>query len=151
MSTLIPRAAALAAAGLLAAAAPAAAKTVCGQFGDPDGRFFVLNKVKTKVGSYGHLSGYFITPAGTATPFSGHYAVFSASRILVTAIEGVHQTGFGPGFTVYNFEAFLTDDGSTSNRYAVRTDGNTETVQGVATTSTSFESCKNVPKFGATL
>jgi hypothetical protein len=140
--------AAAAALALLGAAAPSGAKTVCGQFGDPDGRFFVLAKVKTKVGSLGPVVGYLITPAGIGTPFSGHYSVVSDDRIFVSASDGAGQEGVSSVTNLRNWSAPFAADTGNGTQYGARVDGQGQTVTPIQATSVSFEDCKNVPKFG---
>lgn len=132
-------------AALLGSGVSASAKTVCGQFGDPDGRFYVLERVKTKTGSHGPLIGYLVSDAGQRVPFSGHYAVFSGSWILVHAAEGPGSTGFGATTRLRNWEAPIRADVPNSAMYGSAVDGNA--VAEIPSTSTSFEDCKNVPKF----
>jgi hypothetical protein len=135
-------------AALLGIALPSGAKTVCGQFGDPDGRFYVLEKVKTKNGAHGSVVGYLITEAGEGTPFSGSYFIFGGSEIWVAATEGVGQGGFGAAARFRNWSAPISADTGNGQQYVVQVNGTAGTVTELPTTSTSFEDCKNVPKFG---
>jgi hypothetical protein len=133
-------------AAMLASAAPSGAKTVCGQLGDPDGRFYVIFKVKTKVGTIAPVHGYFITQAGVGTPFSGHYSVGNADRITLTTSDGSEPTGFGPATNLRNWEAPSHAAGGDGNHYGTLV--NEGTTSTIPSTSTSFEDCRNVPKFG---
>jgi hypothetical protein len=132
--------------GFLVAAAPSSAKTLCGQLGDPDGRFFVIYKVKTKIGAIGPVHGYFITPAGGGTPFSGHYSVVTDDQILLTTSDGTGTGGFGPATNLRNWSAPIGPDDGNGTQYGTQV--NEGATAAITTTSTSFEDCKNVPKFG---
>jgi hypothetical protein len=134
------------AAAILAAAAPSAAKTLCGQLGDPDGRFYVLYKVKTKVGTIAPVHGYFITPAGAGTPFSGHYSVVSDDELYLTTSDGSGTSGFGAATNLRNWSAPLSATAGNGNHYGTQV--NEAVTSAIVSTSTSFEECKNVPKFG---
>jgi hypothetical protein len=137
------------AAALLLAAAPSSAKTVCGQLGDPDGRFYVLFKVKTKHGALGPVVGYFVTQAGTGTPFSGHYSVPGEGVLFVTSTDGSGTSGFGSGVNLRNWSAPISADAANGTHFGAAVNGQNEAVTEITSTSTSFEDCKNVPKFAA--
>jgi hypothetical protein len=133
---------------LLLAAEPGGAKTVCGQLGDPDGRFYVIYKVKTKVGALGPVHGYFITQAGVGIPFSGHYSVQPDGRLRLTTSDA-GSPGVAPATNLRNWTAPVAAGDENGNQVGTNVDGDLGTVSEIAATSTSFEPCANVPKFGS--
>jgi hypothetical protein len=131
-------------AGLLGGASPSTGKTVCGTLGDANDRFYVIEKIRTKVGARGLVSGYFIS-TGNSSPFSGHYAVFVEGVVFVSVSEGFSRNGFVNATTFHSFSAPLAE-AETGTGYATRIDGINDTVAGLTPTTTAWVDCKTVPK-----
>jgi|GEM_PF-3740331 len=129
---------------------PSAAKKLCGTLsGAGETRFYLLEKVKTKPGSYGPVHGYFVTASGQSAPFSGHYAMYGGDSVLVSVSEGVSSSGFGFATRLHNFDAPLSE-GPTGSDYPTLVDGNSEGVFELEITSTQWVDCDDVPPFLAT-
>jgi hypothetical protein len=133
---------------LLVTAPSAGAKTICGAL-DPvtPFPFYVLEKVKTKLGSHGTASGYLVNADGTeSAPFSASYAVYNDVYVHVSATWGTTQGYFGYVTRTFNFGApFL--EGATAGGYLTVTDGFDGTVSDGGTFDVDWADCKDVPKF----
>ena len=132
-------------AALLATATPSGAKSVCGKLGDPDGRFYVILKVKTKVGTVAPALGYFVTPAGVSTTFSGHYSMTSVDTLILTTLDGLGANG-GEGTNLRNWSASTTAAAGEGAAYGTNVNGAVTTE--IPPLTTTFLACSNVPKFG---
>jgi hypothetical protein len=127
-------------AALLLASVPSGANTLCGQLGDPDGRFFVIYKVKTKLGSLGPVHGYFITEAGVGTPFSGHYGVTAEDYIVLTTSDGSGANGFSAATNFRNWSVPIGPDVSNGSHYGTQANGDITLT--IVPTSTSSKSAR---------
>jgi hypothetical protein len=130
------------------AALPAGAKTLCGAIEPPTPYpFYVVDKVKTKRGSYGAVSGYLVNADSTeSAPFSGSYAVYSDFAVNVSAAWGTTQGYLGYATQIFNFQA-PTEGSSPSQGYLTVIDGFNGTVLDGGTFETTWVDCKDVPKF----
>lgn len=135
-------------AGMAGAALPAGAKTLCGAIEPPTPYpFYVIDKVKTKRGSYGALSGYLIAAdSSSSAPFSGSYAVYSDYWTNVSAAWGTTQGSFGYTTRLFNFQA-PNDEIAPSQGYLTIVDGFHGTVTDGGVFETTWVDCKTVPKF----
>jgi hypothetical protein len=143
ISTRVALAAAVLA-SLLGSASQSAAKTVCGTLGDTNDRFYVIEKIKTKDGARGLVSGYFVG-TGSSSPFSGHYFVAGGVAFLSVS-EGVSSNGFANSSRLHNFSAPLAEGGSGTG-FATVVNGASDTVLGLTPTTTGWVDCKTVPEF----
>ena len=133
---------------LLLSAHSAGAKTICGAL-DPTTPFpfYVLEKVKTKLGSHGTASGYLVNADGTeSAPFSASYAVYNDVYVNASATWGTTQGYFGYVTWTFNFGAPFVE-GATAGGYLTVTDGFDETVSDGGTVDVDWVDCKDVPKF----
>jgi hypothetical protein len=139
------------AAAAIGSAAPTAAKTLCGSL-EPatnfDFRYYVLEKVKTKIGSHGIVSGYLVSEDGTVSaPFAASYAVYSEFYLQVAASWGTTQAFYGYPVWHLNFGAPLTEDVAPGQAYMSIVDGLDGTVSDGSQFETTWADCKAVPKF----
>jgi hypothetical protein len=134
---------------LLLLIAPAAhAKTICGAL-DPTSPFpfYVLEKVKTKIGSHGAAHGYLVNADGTdSAPFSTSWAVYNDQYVNVSATWGTTQGYFGYPVWTFNFGAPFTD-GGTAGGYMTLVDGFDGSITNIGTFDVAWADCKDVPKF----
>jgi hypothetical protein len=140
------------AAAAIGSAAPSAAKTLCGSL-EPatnfDFRYYVLEKVKTKIGSHGIVSGYLVSEDGTTSaPFAASYAVYSDVYANVSASWGTTQVFYGYPVWHLNFGAPLIEEAPTTGQaYMSVVDGLAGTVSDGSQFETTWADCKVVPKF----
>lgn len=133
---------------LLLAASSAGAKTICGAL-DPTipFPFFVLEKVKTKIGSHGIASGYLVNADGTdSAPFSASWAVYNDVYVNVSATWGTTQGYFGYPVWTFNFGAPIAE-GGTAGGYMTLVDGFDGSITNIGTFDVAWADCKEVPKF----
>lgn len=133
---------------LLLAAHSAGAKTLCGAL-DPTTPFpfYVLEKVKTKIGSHGTASGYLVNADGTASaPFSASYAVYNGVYVNVSATWGTTQGYFGYATWTMNFGAPYLE-GTEAQAYLTVVDGFDGSITDGGTVEVAWADCKDVPKF----
>jgi hypothetical protein len=135
-------------ADLAGAAVPAGAKTLCGAIDPPTPYpFYVIDKVKTKRGSYGAVSGYLINAdSSESAPFAGSYAVYSDFAVNVSASWGTTQGYTGYATWTFNFAA-PTEGSSPSGGYLTVVDGFNGAITDGGTVETTWVDCKTVPKF----
>ena len=144
-----PRAALIAGlfAGLVGTAAPSAAKNLCGRIHFTDAQVYVLEKISTRPGAHGAVSGYFVRESDQQrSPFSGSYALFG-DLLEVSVAQGVYSSGFDYSTRHHNFGAPLSDS-EIGNDYITDVDGNAGTVTSVSPApQVNWVDCKTVPKF----
>jgi hypothetical protein len=136
------------AAAILGFAAPAAGKNLCGRF-DTDQRFFLLEKVKTKLGAHGPVTGY-LTDGTDSWPIYGTYGVYTTLVMTVSANEAFGRLGFGAQLIVHNWTAPLAS-GTQGTRASLIADGAAGTLNDFPADTVTWVDCKTVPKFAAFL
>jgi hypothetical protein len=133
---------------LLLLTSSAGAKTICGSL-DPTAPFpyYVLEKVKTKIGSHGTAGGYLVNADGTASaPFAASYAVYNDVYVNVAATWGTTQGYFGYPVWTFNFGAPIAESG-TAGGYMTVVDGFNGSITNAGTFDVAWTDCKEVPKF----
>ena len=129
-------------------ASSAGAKTLCGSL-DPTTPFpyFVLEKVKTKIGSHGTAGGYLVNADGTdSAPFSASYAVYNDVYVNVSATWGTTQGYYGYPVWTFNFGVPIAE-GGTAGGYMTHVDGFDGSITNIGFFDVAWADCEDVPKF----